>query len=90
MKERMQKTLAEVKGCPQKDRTESEKDMWEYRPSCGYVKNQHRGSTIRKEHLLERIISPDNYSAYKAVQCNRGCSGIGKMSCEQMLPWLAG
>ena len=24
MKERMQKTLAEVKGCPQKDRTESE------------------------------------------------------------------
>ena len=23
MKERMQKTLAEVKGCPQKDRTES-------------------------------------------------------------------
>ena len=24
MKERMQKTLAEVKGCPQRDRTESE------------------------------------------------------------------
>ena len=24
MKERMQKTLAEVKGCPQKDRTESD------------------------------------------------------------------
>ena len=47
MKERMQKTLAEVKGCPQKDRTESE----------GYVgaqtvmwicEGQHRGSTIRQ------------------------------------------
>ena len=42
-----------------------------------------------KEHLLERIISPDNLlKAYKAVQRNRGCSGIDKMSCEQMLPWL--
>ena len=53
MKERM-KTLAEVKGCPQKDRTESE----------GYVgvqtfmwicKDNIVGSTIRtREHLLER------------------------------------
>ena len=42
-----------------------------------------------KEHLLERIISPDNLrKAYKAVQRNKGCSGIDKMSCEQMLPWL--
>ena len=42
-----------------------------------------------KEHLLERIISPDNLlKAYKAVQRNRGCSGIDKMSCEQILPWL--
>ena len=42
-----------------------------------------------KEHLLERIISPDNLlQAYKAGQRNRGCSGIDKMSCEQMLPWL--
>ena len=32
-----------------------------------------------KEHLLERIISPDNLlKAYKAVQRNRGCSGIVK------------
>ena len=51
---------------------------------------QHRGSTIRKEHLLEHILSPDNLlKAYKAVQRNKGCSGIDKMSWEQMLPWLS-
>ena len=42
-----------------------------------------------KEHLLERILSPENlFNAYKAVQRNKGCGGIDKMSCEQMLPWL--
>lgn len=88
MKERMQKTLAEVKGCPQKDRTESEgyvgaqTFMWICEDNIVEV-------PFDKEHLLERIISPDNLlQAYKAVQRNRGCSGIDKMSCEQMLPWL--
>lgn len=84
----MQKTLAEVKGCPQKDRTESEgyvgaqTFMWICEDNIVEV-------PFDKEHLLERIISPDNLlKAYKAVQRNRGCSGIDKMSCEQMLPWL--
>ena len=88
MKERMQKTLAEVKGCPHKDRTESEgyvgvqTFMWICEDNIVEV-------PFDKEHLLERIISPDNLlKAYKAVQRNRGCSGIDKMSCEQMLPWL--
>ena len=88
MKERMQKTLAEAKGCPQKDRTESEgyvgaqTFMWICEDNIVEV-------PFDKEHLLERIISPDNLlKAYKAVQRNRGCSGIDKMSCEQMLPWL--
>ena len=88
MKERMQKTLAEVKGCPQKDRTESEgyvgvqTFMWICEDNIVEV-------PFDKEHLLERIISPDNLrKAYKAVQRNKGCSGIDKMSCEQMLPWL--
>lgn len=88
MKERMQKTLAEVKGCPQKDRTESEgyvgvqTFMWICEDNIVEV-------PFDKEHLLERIISPDNLlKAHKAVQRNRGCSGIDKMSCEQMLPWL--
>lgn len=88
MKERMQKTLAEVKGCPQKI-GRNPKDMWECRPSCGYVKTTSVEVPFDKEHLLERIISPDNLrKAYKAVQRNKGCSGIDKMSCEQMLPWL--
>ena len=88
MKERMQKTLAEVKGWPQKDRTESEgyvgaqTVMWICEDNIVEV-------PFDKEHLLERIISPDNLrKAYKAVQRNKGCSGIDKMSCEQMLPWL--
>ena len=44
---------------------------------------------LDKEHLLERILSPDNLlKAYKAVQRNKGCGGIDKMSCEQLLSWL--
>ena len=44
---------------------------------------------LDKEHLLERILSPDNLlKAYKAVLRNKGCGGIDNMSCEQMLPWL--
>ena len=88
MKERMQKTLAEVKGCPQKDRTESEgyvgaqTFMWICEDNIVEV-------PLDKEHLLERILSPENLlNAYKAVQRNKGCGGIDKMSCEQMLPWL--
>ena len=85
---RMQKTLAEVKGCPQKDRTESEgyvgvqTVMWICEDNIVEV-------PFDKEHLLERILSPENLlNAYKAVQRNKGCGGIDKMSCEQMLPWL--
>ena len=88
MKERMQKTLAEVKGCPQKDRTESEgyvgaqTVMWICEDNIVEV-------PFDKEHLLERILSPENpLNAYKAVLRNKGCGGIDKMSCEQMLPWV--
>jgi group II intron reverse transcriptase/maturase len=42
-----------------------------------------------KEHLLESILAPGNLNrAYKAVMRNKGCGGIDKMSCEQLLPWL--
>ena len=88
MKERMQKTLAEVKGCPQKDRTESEgyvgaqTFMWICEVNIVEV-------PFDKDHLLERILSPENLlNAYKVVQRNKVCCGIDKMSCEQMLPWL--
>ena len=71
MKERMQKTLAEVKGCPQKDRTESEgyvgaqTVMWICEDNIVEV-------PFDKEHLLERILSPENLlNAYKAVLRNK-------------------
>ena len=74
MKERMQKTLAEVKGCPQKDRTESEgyvgaqTFMWICEDNIVEV-------PFDREHLLERILSPANLlNAYMAVQRNKGCS----------------
>jgi group II intron reverse transcriptase/maturase len=42
-----------------------------------------------KEHLLEFILAPVNLNrAYKAVMRNKGCGGIDKVSCEQLLPWL--
>ena len=88
MKERMQKTLAEVKGCPQKDRTESEgyvgaqTVMWICEDNIVEV-------PFDNEHLFEQILSPSNLNrAYKAVIGNKGNGGIDKMSCEQLLPWL--
>ena len=42
-----------------------------------------------KEHLLEQILSPLNLNrAYKSVVRNKGCGGVDRMSCEQLLPWL--
>lgn len=42
-----------------------------------------------KEHLLEVILDPKNLNrAYKTVMRNKGCGGIDRMSCEQLLPWL--
>lgn len=42
-----------------------------------------------KEHLLEVILSPHNLNlAYMAVVRNKGCGGIDKMQCGQLLPWL--
>ena len=88
MKVRTQKTLAEVNGCPQRARTESEwyggaqTFMWMCEDNIVEV-------PFDKEHLLERILSPDNLNqAYKAVVRNKGCGGIDKISCEELLPWL--
>ena len=88
MKVRTQKTLAEVNGCPQRARTESEwyggaqTFMWMCEDNIVEV-------PFDKEHLLERILSPDNLNqAYKAVVRNKRGGGIDKMSCEELLPWL--
>ena len=88
MKVRMQKTLAEVKGCPQKDRTESE--WYEGAQTFMWICADNFAEVpFDKAHLLELILSPDNLNrAYKAVVGNKGSGGIDKMSCEQLLPWL--
>ena len=90
MKERMQKTLAVASGCPQRGRTESDRYegvqtfMWMTEDNIVEV-------PFDKEHLLEAILAPANPNrSYKAVLRNKGCGGIDKMSCEQLLPWLLG
>lgn len=88
MKERKQKTLSQVNGCPQRDRSETEwyggvqTFMWMCEDNIVEV-------PFDKEHLFEQILSPANLNrAYKAVMRNKGCGGIDKMSCEHLLPWL--
>ena len=88
MKDRMKKTSAFANDCPQRNRTESERYvgvqtfMWMTEDNIVEV-------PFDKEHLLEVILSPDNLNkAYKAVVRNKGCGGIDKMPCEQLLPWL--
>ena len=57
MKERMQKTLSQVNGCPQRDRSETEwyggvqTFMWMCEENIVEV-------PFDKEHLLEQILSP--------------------------------
>ena len=84
----MQKTLSQVNGCPQRDRSETEwyggvqTFMWMCEDNIVEV-------PFDKEHLFEQILSPSNLSrAYKAVMRNKGCGGIDRISCEQLLPWL--
>ena len=88
MKERMQKTLSEVNGCPQRDRSETEwyegvqTFIWMCEDNIVEV-------PFDKEHLIEQILSPANLNrAYKAVIGNKGCGGIDNMSCEQLFSWL--
>ena len=88
MKDRMQKTSAFANDCPQRNRTESEMYggvqtfIWMTEDNIVEV-------PFDKEHLLEVILSPDNFNkAYLAVVRNKGCGGIDKMPCEQLLPWL--
>ena len=100
MKERMQKTLSQVNGCPQRDRSETE---WLHGDASRHETSFYGGVQtfmwmcednivevpFDKEHLFEQILSPANLNrAYKAVMRNKGCGGIDKMSCEQLLPWL--
>lgn len=64
--------------------------MRERRPSYGWLKKVVQ-VPFDREHLLKAILSPGNMNkAYKAVIRNKGCGGIDKMSCDELLPWLLG
>lgn len=72
MRERMQKTLSKVNGCPQRDRSETEwyggvqTFMWMCEDNIVEV-------PFDKEHLFEQILSPANLNrAYKSVIGNKG------------------
>ena len=84
----MQKTWSQGNDCPQRDRTESEG----YEGVQTYIwmtEDNVVEVPFDKEHLLEVILSPKNLNdAYKCVVRNKGCGGVDKMSCEQLLPWL--
>lgn len=88
MKGRMQKTSAQANDFPQRDRTESE---W-YGGVQTFMRMTEENIVevpFEKEHLFEFILSPSNLNkAYKTVLRNKGCCGIDKMSCEDLLPWL--
>ena len=88
MKGRMQKTLSRVNDCPQRARTESE--WYEGVQTFIWMTEDNIVEVpFDREHLLEVILSPDNLDkAYKAVVRNKGCGGVDKMSCEELLPWL--
>ena len=88
MKGGMQKTMAQANDCPQRDRSETEwyegvqTFMWIHEDNIVEV-------PFDKEHVLEQILNPENLSrAYKCVIQNKGCGGIDKMSCEQLLSWF--
>ena len=88
MQVRMQKTLAEVRDRPRRDRTEFEG----YEGVQTYIwmtEDNIVEVPFDKEHLLETILNPANLNqAYKCVLRNKGCGGIDRMSCEQLLAWL--
>ena len=88
MKGRMQKTLAEVKDRPRRARTEFE-GYEGVRTYIWMTEDNVVEVPFDKEHLLETILDPQNLNrAYFHVLRNKGCGGIDKMSCEQLLPWL--
>ena len=100
MKERMQKTSAFANDYPQRDRSETERlhgDASRHETSfyggvqtfMWMTEDNIVEVPFDKEHLMEQILSPSNLNrAYKAVVRNKGCGGVDKMSCEQLLPWL--
>ena len=89
MEGRMQKTSAQANDCPRAARTESESSYEGVQTYIWMTEDNVVEVPFDKEHLLEVILSPTNLNAaYKCVVRNKGCGGVDRMSCEQLLPWL--
>ena len=89
MQERMQKTSSQDNDCPRGARTESGSYYEGVQTYIWMTEDNVVEVPFDKEHLLEVILSPKNLNdAYKCVVRNKGCGGVDKMSCEQLLPWL--
>ena len=85
----MQKTSAQANDCPRAARTESESSYEGVQTYIWMTEDNVVEVPFDKEHLLEVILSPTNLNAaYKCVVRNKGCGGVDRMSCEQLLPWL--
>lgn len=89
MQERMQKTSPQDNDCPRGARTESGNCCEGVQTYIWMTEDNVVEVPFDKEHLLEIILSPKNLNdAYKCVVRNKGCGGVDKTSCEQLLPWL--
>ena len=85
----MQKTSSQDNDCPRGARTESGSYYEGVQTYIWMAEDNVVEVPFDKEHLLEVILSPKNLNdAYKCVVRNKGCGGVDKMSCEQLLPWL--
>jgi RNA-directed DNA polymerase len=88
LKERMQKISNNFDNCHGKDRTESNSYQG-VQTFIGITENNLTEVHLGQGKLLELILSPSNMNmAYKRVKCNKGSSGIDKLSTENLLEWL--
>ena len=87
MSERMQKTKAEAKDCPQRERTESE----EYAGVQTYMEifgGELVEMHFKGECLMEQILDMHNlHTAYRRVVGNGGSSGVDGMAVGELVPW---
>ena len=87
MKERMQNTSANANGCPQRDRTASER----YVGAQAYmeiVEGQLVEKHFEGQGLMEQIIDYANLrAAYKQVASNKGKGGVDGMGVKELFTW---
>lgn len=88
MKEREQKTAAQVADCLQGDRLEAE-GLAGVQTFMEITENELVEVQIDEKHLMELIVSPYNMNrAYRKVMSNGGSGGVDSMEAKELLPYL--